>query len=140
MRLTLRVSLFDCYTVLLHYRPSGHCRRFQLPTDSPLVRKAGALAKDGIIGAGEVWKIFSDVDVELPSLTDTSSESEAVGMTGPGAVSNGVAHILGHGTGLPSVALKHWVIIERVRAIVDDERVGVKMLEGVDVMVGHPVS
>ena len=74
---------------------SGHGR------ESPLVKKAGALAKDVMIGAGEVWKIFSDVALDSGILSDSSSVNEAVGSTGPGAVSNGSLHIVGQSTAAP---------------------------------------
>lgn len=68
------------------------------------MRKAGALANEVIIGAGDVLKIFSEL--MLDSTPSSSSVKLAVGMTGPGAVSNGLSHVAGQEVGVPLVS-KH---------------------------------
>ena len=84
-----------------------------------------------MIGAGEVLNIFSDVVLDM--LSSDSSVKDAVGITGPGAVSNGLSHsTTGHEVGDPLV-LKHCVTILRVRWIVDG--VAVVLTGGVEVIV-----
>lgn len=81
-----------------------------------------------MIGAGEVRNIFSEELLE--SEPCDSSVNEAVGTTGPGAVSNGLSHASGHEVGVP-LMLKHCVIILRVRWI----DVAVTSIEGVGIDV-----
>lgn len=99
------------------------------------MRKAGALLNEAILGAGEVRNILSEPVLDPGLAAKFSSDREAVGIAGPGAVSNGSLQSVGHDTGV-AFRSKHCVMVLPVRAM--EERAAAYVWEDIVVLDGHP--